>query len=499
MSEYLLELVDIRKRFGNHAVLNGVNMQVRPGEIHGLIGKNGAGKSTLMKILNGAVSKDAGSIIWEGSPVEINSVKQAQNHGISMVYQDLNLFPDLTVAENIFVCRYHQLNLVRHGILEREKIFEEAQKILDQLHFPVDARKKICELGLGQQQMVELARAISQKAKLLILDEPTSALNEQEVNGFLVCLREISLTGVAIIYVSHRLKEIHQIARNVTILRDGCTVASLPVKDLAGEDLIKLIVGEEALGRYPRLGLPTRRELLRVENLSMGNVLGEISFVLREGEILGIAGLAGSGRTALVSAIFGCGLPIKGKIFLRGREIKLKSPQEAIKLGFAYLAEDRLNAGLFNNLPIIQNITSSNLTRVTTKGIIDRRKEERFAAGLVRRLGILLHHLGQKVSSLSGGNQQKTALAKWLFSGGYIYLLDEPTSGLDIASKVDIYNILNSISCGGSGVIMISSDLGELIGMCHRVMVIFKGRIAGELKGTEISEERILQMASGKE
>ena len=231
MSEYLLELVDIRKRFGNHAVLNGVNMQVRPGEIHGLIGKNGAGKSTLMKILNGAVSKDAGSIIWEGSPVEINSVKQAQNHGISMVYQDLNLFPDLTVAENIFVCRYHQLNLVRHGILEREKIFEEAQKILDQLHFPVDARKKICELGLGQQQMVELARAISQKAKLLILDEPTSALNEQEVNGFLVCLREISLTGVAIIYVSHRLKEIHQIARHVKILRDGCTVASLPVKD----------------------------------------------------------------------------------------------------------------------------------------------------------------------------------------------------------------------------------------------------------------------------
>jgi ribose transport system ATP-binding protein len=499
MNDYLLELVDIRKSYNKHAILKGVNLRVRPGEIHGLIGKNGAGKTTLMKILNGVISKDSGVILWRHQEVEINSVGQARNYGFSMVYQDLSLFPDLTVAENIFAGRIGQRGLAQYGFIQFDQLYQQAQSVLDRLHFQIDAHMKLLSLGLGQQQMVEIARAISERAQLLILDEPTAALNEQEVNQFLQVLRDVRNLGVTIIYISHHLKEVKRIAQNITIIRDGLDVASFPVDSLEGEAIIKLMIGEEALGRYPKLGLPAKKELLRIADLSMGEVLSEISFTLHEGEILGIAGLAGSGRTALVDSIFGVGSFVKGKIFLRGQEITLKSPEQAIRLGFAYLAEDRIHAGLFNNLSIKNNIVASNLKRITQKGLINPEKEQRIAQGLVKRLGIQIHNLQQRVSTLSGGNQQKAMLAKWLFSGGYVYLLDEPTNGLDIAAKVDIYNIMNSIICGGSGIIMISSDLSELIGMCHRVLVIFKGQIAGELRGAEISEERIFQMASGKE
>jgi ribose transport system ATP-binding protein len=499
LNENLLELVNIRKNYGNNPILKGINLKVSKGEIHGIIGKNGAGKTTLMKILTGVVSKDSGTILFRGNEVELSSVKQARDSGISVVYQDLSLFPDLTVAENIFVGRYQQNGLIKYGVIELEKVFQEAQRNLERLHFQLDARVKVSHLGLGQQQMVEIARALSQQAELLILDEPTAALNETEVSRFLEVLQEIRKLGVTIIYISHRLKEIKEIAQKITIIRDGVDVASFPINDVAGEEIIKLMVGEEALGRYPKLGLPAKKELLRVEGLSMGSVLSDISFTLHEGEILGIAGLAGSGRTALVNSIFGGGSLVKGKIFLRRREIKLKSPKQAIKLGFAYLAEDRIRAGLFNNLPVKSNIVSSNLNRITKKGIINFKREYQISLGLAKRLGMVLYNVQQRVSTLSSGNQQKVMLAKWLYSGGFVYLLDEPTSGLDIASKVDIYNILNSIICGGSGVIMISSDLSELIGMCHRVLVIFKGRIVGELKGAEVSEERILKMASGRE
>jgi len=499
MNGNLLELVDIRKSFGSNLVLKGINLRVKPGEIHGIIGKNGAGKSTLMKILNGVLVKDYGTILWHDHEIEIASVKQAHSFGFSMVHQDLSLFPDLTVAENIFAGRFRENGLVKHGVIQFDKLYREAQTILERLHFDIDVRAKLSLLGLGQQQMVEIARSISEQAELLILDEPTTALNDQEVSRFLQVLKEVQSLGVTIIYISHRLKEIKQIAQNVTIIRDGLDVASFPVHSLEGEAIIKLMVGEDALGRYPKLGLAAKKELLRVVDLSMGNVLSDISFKLHEGEILGIAGLAGSGRTALVDAIFGVGSFVKGKMFLRGQEIKLKSPKQAIKLGFAYLAEDRVHAGLFSNLSVENNIVASNLKRVIRNGFISHSKEHQLALGLVKRLGMLINNVQQRVSTLSGGNQQKAMLAKWLFSGGYVYLLDEPTNGLDIASKVDIYNILNSIICGGSGIIMISSDLSELIGMCHRVLIIFKGTIVGELKGTEISEEKILKMASGRE
>lgn len=498
MPEYLLEMVGIKKSYGNSPVLRGVNFNLKAGEIHALLGKNGAGKTTLAKILNGIVAKDSGRIILKGTEVELNSVQQARNQGIRMVYQDLSLFPDLTVAENI--CAGPQRNeYVKWGIINKEKMLREAARVLKRFHFAVDPGIKVVQLGFGQQQMVEIARAVSQQAEILILDEPTAALNDQEVSSFFKVLRELQQAGMAIIYITHRLKEIQKIAQRITVLRDGLNVASRPVHAAEGEDIIKLMVGEEALGRYPKLGLPARRELLRVEHLAMGNVLNDISFTLHEGEILGIAGLAGSGRTALVNAIFGLGSLSSGRLLLRGREIKVKSPRQAIKLGFACLAEDRVKAGLFGNLSIQRNIASAHLKRVTRYGVIDEKKESRIAVGLTKRLGILLQSIRQRVFTLSGGNQQKTMVAKWLFSGGYIYLLDEPTSGLDIASKVDMYNIMNSFICGGAGIIMISSDLAELIGMCHRILVIYKGTIAGVLEGKDISEEIILRLASGRD
>jgi ABC-type sugar transport system ATPase subunit len=499
VNDYLLELVDIRKSFGNNQILKGVNLKIKTGEIHGLIGKNGAGKSTLMKILYGVIPKESGNILLRGNPIEINSVKQARNHRISMVYQDLSLFPNLSVAENIFMGRFRENGLSKFGIIDENKLYRETKCILDRLHFPIDIHLKVGQLGLGQQYMVEIARIFSQQADLLILDEPTAALNEQEVSYFLQVLREVQNQGITIIYISHRLKEIKEIAQSITIIRDGMDVASLPVNTVESEEIIKLMVGEEALGRYPKLGLPAKKEILRIEGLSLGSILNDISFSVHEGEILGIAGLAGSGRTALMESIFGATSQAKGRTFLRGREIKIKSPGQAIKMGFAYLAEDRVEAGLFNNLSVKSNIVSSNLSRVSQNSIINLIKEHQLGMGLAKRLGMHLYNVQQIVSTLSGGNQQKTLLAKWLFSGSYVYLLDEPTHGLDIAAKVDIYNILNSLICGGSGIIMVSSDLSELIGMCHRVLVMFNGRIMGEAKGADISEERILKMASGRE
>lgn len=498
MCQWLVEMVDIWKRFGNHPVLNGVDFTVKPGEIHGLLGKNGAGKSVLMKILAGVVPKDSGSIVWRGRTVEIPSAGKARELGISMVYQELSLFPELTVAENIFVGEYRRLGMVRYGMIDFEQAVCRAESALEGLHFEIDPRVKVSRLGFGQRQMVEIARAIIQNVELLILDEPTAALSAQETGHVFAALRKLTQKGIAVIYISHRLGEMKAIADRITVLRDGVNVGSKAVHSTAGEELLTLMVGEAALDRHPRLGLPTRRELLRLERLAMAKVLRDISFSLHEGEILGIAGLAGSGRTALIHSILGMGSSITGKVFLRGREIGLRSVRQAIKLGFAYLAEDRTRSGLFHQLSVKDNISVTNLRRVTKRGFIDGAQESRIAQGLMKRLGVVLPNVHQKAAALSGGNQQKILLARWLYSGGYIYLLDEPTCGLDIASKVDLYNIINSLVCGGAGVLMISSDLSELIGMCHRILVICQGTVVGELTGGNICEAEIVRLASGK-
>lgn len=494
--KYLLEMREISKSFYHNLVLDRINLRVKSGEIHGLLGKNGAGKTTLANILYGAVAKDSGEILLNGRPVEVNTVGKARSLGIIKIHQELNIFPKLTVAENIFVNAYHGRRLVRCGLIHREAAIEEALKLFAQLHFPLDPREKVENLGVAQQQMVAIARALAANPKILILDEPTAALSEQETEYFLRMLKKIQQTGVTMLFISHRLRELKLIADRVTVIRDGRDVATIPTHTLEEERVIKLMVGLETKNRYPNLALPAKKELLRLERLSVGNILRAISFTLHESEILGIAGLAGSGRTTLMKTLFGLLKPTSGRILLRGREIRPKTVRQAIKLGFAYVMEDRLADGLFNNRSVMENISSTNLERITKGKLIDGELEKKIAWGLIRRLHINVRALEQKIQTLSGGNQQKCILAKWLFGDGLVYLLDEPTAGLDMASKVDIYNILNSLICRGAGVIMISSDLSELIGMCHRILVMHNGAITGELRGDEATEEKIIKLAS---
>lgn len=493
---YLLEMRNIKKFYYNHPVLDGVNLQVKPGEIHGLLGKNGAGKTTLVNILYGVVPKDAGEIYLNGRPVEVNTVSKARDLGVIKIHQEPNLFPQLTVAENIFVNAYRERKLVRHGLMKRETMIREAGNLLAQLHFPLDPRAKVESLGVARQQMVAIARAIAANPRILILDEPTAALNEQETEYFLMMLKKIQKSGVTMLFISHRLRELKLIADRVTVIRDGRDVATIPAQALEEEKVFKLMVGLETRSRYPNLALPTKDELLRIEKLSVGSILRQISFTLYEGEILGIAGLAGSGRTTLMKTLFGLLPPTSGRLWLRGREIRPKTPRQAIDFGFAYVMEDRLADGLFLNRSVMENITAANLPRITKKKLIDGELEKKIARGLIQRLHIKVQALEEKIQLLSGGNQQKSILARCLFGDGLIYLLDEPTAGLDIASKVDIYNILNSIICRGAGIIMISSDLPELIGMCHRILVMQNGAISGELRGEEATEEKIIKMAS---
>ena len=496
---YVLEMRRIKKSYGCQRVLDNINLKVRLGEIHGVVGKNGAGKTTLVNILYGAELKDGGEIRLSGALVDLNSVAKARSYGISKVHQELNLFPKLTVAENIFVNVHHGKGLVRFGMVNQEAAVVEARKVLAQLHFTIDPRSRIEDLGLAQQQMVAITRAMAENPRILILDEPSAALNEQEIEHFLQTLQKIRKTGVTILFISQRLRELKKIADQVTVIRDGKDMATIPATALEEEKVIRLMVGLENRQRYPNLMLPTKNELLCVEELSVAKILHRINFTLHEGEILGIAGLAGSGRTTLMKVLFGLIKPSSGRILLRGREIKQKTIRQAIKQGFAYVMEDRFASGLFTNRSIVENITSANLDLISKRFLLNSALEKKIAWRLIRHLHIMVQSLGQKVITLSGGNQQKTILARWLLGDSLVYLLDEPTAGLDIPSKVDIYNIMNAIIRRWAGIIMISSDLSELIGMCHRIIVIHEGRISGELKGEEATEEKIIRLASNVE
>ncbi|MGE5599512.1 MAG: sugar ABC transporter ATP-binding protein [Bacteroidota bacterium] len=492
-----VELRDICKSISGQTILDHADFSAEKGTIHGLVGKNGAGKSTLMKVLFGAVPKDAGVILVNGFPCEINNVAQARALGISMVFQELSLFPKMTVAENIFIGRLPVKRSLA-PLVDTAALMRQADELLSQLRFPLDPGARVGGLSLGNQQMVEIARALSQQAQTLILDEPTAALTEPEAERLFAHLRALKALGVTIIFISHRLAEVAALCDNLTIMRDGKTVATIPAREIESQQAIRLMVGEELSRRYPRLPVQPGAEVFRLEGLSKGELLKNVSFALHEGEILGIAGLAGSGRSVLANSIFGAEKPTSGRIFLRGREARISGPADTVRHGLAYVTEDRENAGMFMGLGAAENITAPNLARVARSGLIKPRLEESTALSYARRLGFTLRHPRQRGATLSGGNQQKIVFGRGLYCGGLIYILDEPTRGLDIPAKVDVYNIINSLVRGGAGVILISSDLPELIGMCHRVLVMFRGAIVGELSGSSLTEEMVVRLASGR-
>lgn len=497
MDDAILKLKNVCKQFTNTLALNNVSLTLKKGEIHVLLGENGAGKSTLMKVLTGSIPMDSGEIFIGGQRTIIASPADAKKLGISMVYQDFALFPHLTVAENIFVDN-KPIKKGTADLIDWPALFNKAQALLDSLGFPIDSHAVISELNMAKRQMVEIARALAQQPRILIMDEPTSALSEREIINLFSILKDmVAKHNMSILYVTHRLEEIWMIADRVSVMRDGMLINTEPIDTADPDSLVFQMIGKDVKEKYPKLPIKKGAEVFCVKNLCVKDQLSDISFTLYEGEILGIAGFLGSGRSTLAKALFGAEAISNGEIYVDKQRIEITSPKEAIDNGIALLSEDRLDQGLFPYMSISANMVAANLPQFTKDLMINRHKEDKLANMYIKKLGIKSSHSREMVAKLSSGNQQKVLIAKWMLTKARVFILDEPTRGLDIGSKVEVYNLMNELARSGSGIIMISSELPELLGMCDRLLVLHKGRIAKELSRNEASEEIVFKYASG--
>lgn len=495
MNSYL-EMRNITKSFNDNIVLKNVNFFAEKGQVHALIGENGAGKSTLMKILAGLYSADSGEILINGSQVSINNPKQAQQIGIAMIYQEIRLFPDLNITENVFIRRepIKDLKLIR--LIDWDKAYKETQKYLDSFGLNINPRALVKTLSVGQQKFVEIIKAISQNANIIIMDEPTAALTEHEIDLLFGVIKELRKLGVTIIYISHRLEEIKKIADKVTVLRDGEVIQTCDIDDVDINKIIKVMAGKELKDRYPKLKVKLGKEQLRVEKLGFQGRINNISFGVRKGEILGITGLSGSGRRTLAQVLIGINSPYEGLIYINGKAFKSITPNIARMNGLCYVTGIGTDEGLISNAPISANITISNLKRISKMGFINNEIEANSSKDLIDRLEISASEK-EIVKNLSGGKQKKVIFARWLFTNSKILIIDEPTAGIDIGSKVDIYNIINELVMSGASIIMISSDLSEVMGMCDRIIVMYNGEISKIFDREEATEEKLLYYASG--
>ena len=493
MGNSLVQMKNIPKSFSGTKVLKGVNLELGHGEILALLGENGAGKSTLMKILSGIYSKDSGEIYLDGELCHFQNPKEAQNKGVAIIHQEMNLCNDLSVSENIFLGRE-----VMDGLrLNHKKMDEEAQKILDDLGISMKSTELAGDLKVSEQQMVEIAKALSQDAKVLIMDEPTSALSRKEIEDLFRVIRKLRDEGRGIIYISHRLDELRAIADKVSILRDGENVISGDLKDFSINDIIRHMVGREIQDKFPRILCEKGKEILRVENLNAGPKVRDISFSLYEGEILGIAGLMGAGRTEMTRALFGVDEKTSGKIYLFGEEVKTNTPKDSIELGMALIPEDRRKDGLCTDLSIRENISLPNLDSMKNSlGVLSKELELKISEDTIKSLNVKAKDREMISKNLSGGNQQKVVLGKWLVRNPKVILFDEPTRGIDIGAKVEIYQIMNELKKKGVGVLFISSEMEEVLGMSDRILIFCDGRITGELSREEANQENILKLAT---
>ena len=493
MGNSLVQMKNIAKSFSGTKVLKGVNLELGHGEILALLGENGAGKSTLMKILSGIYSKDSGEIYLDGELCHFQNPKEAQNKGVAIIHQEMNLCNDLSVSENIFLGRE-----VMDGLrLNHKKMDEEAQKILDDLGISMKSTELAGDLKVSEQQMVEIAKALSQNAKVLIMDEPTSALSRKEIEDLFRVIRKLRDEGRGIIYISHRLDELRAIADKVSILRDGENVISGDLKDFSIDDIIRHMVGREIQDKFPRILCEKGKEILRVESLNAGPKVRDISFSLYEGEILGIAGLMGAGRTEMTRALFGVDEKTYGKIYLFGEEVKTNTPKDSIELGMALIPEDRRKDGLCTDLSIRENISLPNLDSMKNSlGVLSRDLELKISEDTIKSLNVKAKDREMISKNLSGGNQQKVVLGKWLVRNPKVILFDEPTRGIDIGAKVEIYQIMNELKKKGVGVLFISSEMEEVLGMSDRILIFCDGRITGELSREEANQENILKFAT---
>jgi len=497
MDKYILELQHISKSFtGAKAVLDSVDFNLIKGEIHALVGENGAGKSTLIKIISGILQPDTGRIILEGKEVKFRNALEAQLHGIAAVYQEPAVFPNLSIAENLFAGHYKTLTFSKS--INWKEMYNSAQSLLNSLGLEVDPKTLVKNLSIAERQIVEIARVLSINPKVLILDEPTSALTLEETKRLFNILKKLKNEGTSIIFISHRLEEVFEIADRVTVLRDGKYIGTRDVSKTNMDELIQMMVGRTLKDMYPKEIIKKGEVLLRVEGLSREGEFYDVSFELHKGEVLGIAGLIGAGRTELAQTIFGIRKKDKGKIYLDGKEVEINNPQSAIKHGIVYVPEDRHQYGLILPMDIACNITLPILRDLVSKGFIDRKKEEELAKRYYELLDIRAQGLWQKVMNLSGGNQQKVVLAKWLSTSPKILLLDEPTRGIDVGAKVAIYQFINRLAREGYGIILISSELSEVLGMSDTILVMHEGRIVGKFNREEATQEKILSLALGR-
>jgi len=487
----LLEMRDITKRFPGVVALEGVDFELEKGEVHVLLGENGAGKSTLIKMLAGAYRPDEGEISLDGEPVLISSATEAQEHGISTIYQEFNLVPQLSVAENIFLGRQPR----RFGIVDRRKMRDEARKLLERMKVRVDSDALVSTLGVAQRQMVEIAKALSLNARIMIMDEPTASLSGQEVERLFEIVRGLKAEEVAMIFISHHLEEVAEIGDRVTVLRDGKVVDQVAASTEPSE-LVRMMVGRSVEAQFPRRRPEVGEVLLEVKNLSREGVLEDVSFSLRAGEVVGVAGIVGAGRTELARAIFGADPVDSGEVWVEGRRIEPGDPREAKRRGMGFVTEDRQGQGIVPPLSVAENLGLASLERYTSIGIVDRRGQREQAGKMIENLNIRTPGPEQEIRYLSGGNQQKVVIGKWLLADSKVLIMDEPTRGIDVGAKVEIYELMNELTENGAGILMISSDLPEVLGMSDRILVMSGGRITGELSAEEANGEIVMEHAT---
>lgn len=492
LAEYLLEMKGIDKSFPGVHALSHVNLELKEGEVHALLGENGAGKSTLIKVLGGIYIAEEGDILINGEKVVIDGVHAAQANGIAIIHQELVLVPYMTVAENIFLGR----EPMSGKFVNRRKMTEDAQALLDQYEMGIDASTLVAKLTIAQQQMVEIVKAISYNSKILVMDEPTSSISDKEVEFLFDTMRNLTKKGVGIIYISHKMSELEQICDRVTVMRDGAYVGTRVVSETSKDELISMMVGRELTNYYTRDFQKCGDTVLSCEHVSDGKMAKDVSFEIRKGEIVGFAGLVGAGRSETMKAIFGLSKRSEGRIFIEGKEVTIKTPTDAMKHGIALVPEDRKAEALYKVQSVRFNSTIE-ILREFIKGIfVDKQKEESITQKYIEMLSVKTPSQEQLVGNLSGGNQQKVVISRWLATNPKILILDEPTRGVDVGAKSEIYAIMNELVKSGISIIMISSELPEIINMSDRVYVMSEGIITGCLDRDEISQENIMRLAA---
>ena len=494
MGDTILTMNEIDKSFPGVHALDHVNFEVKKGEVHALMGENGAGKSTLMKVLTGIYTKDSGSIVFEGKEVEFHNTREAQDAGIVIVHQELNMLGHLTVAQNIFIGREF-----KKGIrIDDKKMNEEASKLFQKLHIDIDPTEMMSNLTVGKQQMCEIAKAISHEAKVIIFDEPSAALTETEIEELFKIIRDLRKQQLGIVYISHRMDEIKVITDRVTVMRDGGYVGTLITKECTKDDIINMMVGR-VIYEDPKTESTVPKDapvVLKVEHLNAGRMVKDVSFELRKGEVLGFSGLMGAGRTETARAIFGADPKTGGDIYINGQKVEINSPQDAVKYGIGYLSEDRKRFGIVVQKSVAENSTMAALENFVKGLFIDKKKENKIAQDYVESLATKTPGVDQLVVNLSGGNQQKVVIAKWLIRNCDILIFDEPTRGIDVGAKNEIYKLMNRLAEEGKSIIMISSEMTEILRMSDRIVVMCEGRKTGEIDISEASQEIIMNMAT---